>query len=115
MSDILLPYHSSSILSSTAGSLPERFKKGRSGSSEVRSFVTDRKDGTGQIGAFLQIDREGALAPAEAEQGIRSGKYQGPFAGVPAAVKDNICTKGMETTCASRILSGFTRPMMPVR
>lgn len=60
------------------------------------------------IGAFLHLDREGAFAQAEEiERGIRKGKYQTPLAGVPVAVKDNICTKGMETTCASRILQGF--------
>lgn len=47
---------------------------------------------------------------AEVQQGIDSGKYTGPLAGVPIAIKDNICTKDMPTTCSSRILDGFVPP-----
>ena len=96
----------------TAGELARKIRKGEIRPSEaVEASLLQIERMEPQIGAFLQIDREGALARAEeVEQGIRSGKYQGPFAGVPAAVKDNICTKGMETTCASRILSGFYPP-----
>ena len=96
----------------TAGELARKIQKGEIRPSEaVEASLLQIERMEPQIGAFLQIDREGALARAEeVEQGIRSGKYQGPFAGVPAAVKDNICTKGMETTCASRILSGFYPP-----
>ncbi len=61
-----------------------------------------------QIQAFLHVDEEAALARADqVEQGIRQGRYTGPLAGVPLAVKDNFCVRGMETTCASRILKGF--------
>ena len=96
----------------TAGELAGKIRKGEIRPSEaVEASLLQIERMEPQIGAFLQIDREGALARAEeVEQGIQSGKYQGAFAGVPAAVKDNICTKGMETTCASRILSGFYPP-----
>lgn len=46
----------------------------------------------------------------EVTEGISSGKYSSPLAGVPVAIKDNICTKEMETTCCSKILGGFTAP-----
>ncbi|HYN84672.1 MAG TPA: Asp-tRNA(Asn)/Glu-tRNA(Gln) amidotransferase subunit GatA [Pyrinomonadaceae bacterium] len=66
------------------------------------------------LNAFLQIDRDGALrhadeldaesaSPARAEAAT-------PLRGVPVAVKDNICTRGMQTTCGSRILAGYHPP-----
>ena len=61
-----------------------------------------------QVHAFLSVDDD-ILAGRiqEVEEGIRSGRYSGPLAGVPVAVKDNICTKGQKTTCASKILENF--------
>ena len=61
-----------------------------------------------QIGAFLLTDKEKTERRVkEVEEGIRQGRYTGPLAGVPVAVKDNICTRGMKTTCASRMLENF--------
>ena len=51
----------------------------------------------GELNAFLEIDRQGAVKRAEVERG-------GVLAGVPVAVKDNICVKGMQASCGSRIL-----------
>lgn len=63
------------------------------------------------IHAFLTIDKEKAYQRAgEVQRQIDSGKCTGPLAGVPMAVKDNICTKGMQTTCASRMLYNFIPP-----
>ena len=61
-----------------------------------------------QVHAFLSVD-ENRLARRvqEVEEGIKNGSYSGPLAGVPIAVKDNICTKGQKTTCASKILENF--------
>ena len=61
-----------------------------------------------QVHAFLSVD-ENRLASRvqEVEEGIKNGSYSGPLDGVPIAVKDNICTKGQKTTCASKILENF--------
>ena len=59
------------------------------------------------LNAFLQIDREGALRRAEEIE--KSGKA-GPLAGIPIAVKDNICVKGMQASCGSKILGDYHPP-----
>jgi len=57
---------------------------------------------------YVTLDRDGALARAkEVQKKIEEGKLCGPLTGVPVAVKDNMCTKGMLTTCSSKILSNF--------
>lgn len=62
----------------------------------------------GQIHSFVTIDREGALKKAEEIQAkIDSGELTGPLAGVPVAIKDNMCTEGLLTTCSSKILYNF--------
>ncbi len=61
------------------------------------------------VHSFVTVDREGALRRAkEVQKQIDDGSLTGPLAGVPAAIKDNICTKGMRTTCSSKILENFT-------
>lgn len=62
----------------------------------------------GDIHSFVSYDEESALKRAqEVQKGIEEGKYTGPLAGVPMAIKDNICTKGYTTTCSSKILENF--------
>ncbi|MDT7541378.1 MAG: aspartyl-tRNA(Asn)/glutamyl-tRNA(Gln) amidotransferase subunit [Acidobacteriota bacterium] len=56
-----------------------------------------------ELNAFLEIDREGALRRAAEIEG-------GPLACVPVAVKDNICVKGLQTSCGSRILGAYHPP-----
>lgn len=65
----------------------------------------------GKIHSFVTIDREGALKKAEEIQAkIDAGELTGPLAGVPVAIKDNMCTEGMVTTCSSKILYNFVPP-----
>ncbi len=62
----------------------------------------------GEYNSFVTVDAERALARAdEVQQAIDAGTLTGPLVGVPAAVKDNICTQGLKTTCSSRILYNF--------
>lgn len=61
-----------------------------------------------EINSFVTVDREGALKKAdEVQKLIDEGKFTGPLAGVPMAVKDNMCTQGLLTTCSSKILENF--------
>ncbi len=63
------------------------------------------------IHAFVTVDRERALERArEVQMLIDEGKLNGPLAGVPVAIKDNMCVKGMLTTCSSKILHNFVPP-----
>ncbi len=60
------------------------------------------------INAYVTVDTEGALRAAEeADKKIAEGTLKGPFAGVPVAIKDNMCIEGMLTSCSSHILDNF--------
>ena len=64
-----------------------------------------------RVHAFLYVDAEGALAAARAVDAARArGERLGPLAGVPIAVKDILTTRGVPTTCASKILEGWRPP-----
>jgi len=67
----------------------------------------DTRDG--EIQAFLGVDKDAALAQAaEVDRKREAGETLGPLAGIPVALKDNICVNGSTTTCASRILENFS-------
>lgn len=62
-------------------------------------------------GAFVSVNRESALEAARRiDKKIKAGEQLGSLAGVPVAIKDNLCTKGVRTTCGSRILEHFVPP-----
>lgn len=85
---------------------------GEASAVEVAQAHLDRIDAVdGRVHAFLHVDRDGAVAAARAVDARRAaGEPLGPLAGVPVAVKDVIATKGVPTTCASRILEGWIPP-----
>ena len=61
------------------------------------------------VNAYITVNGDEALKRAEEVQAkIDAGELTGPLAGVPFAIKDNICTKGVKTSCASKILGDFT-------
>ncbi len=61
--------------------------------------------------AYLTLDQEGArAAAAAADAELAAGTDRGPLHGIPIALKDNLCTRGMETTCSSMILAGYVPP-----
>ncbi|SFH64785.1 aspartyl/glutamyl-tRNA(Asn/Gln) amidotransferase subunit A [Selenomonas ruminantium] len=65
----------------------------------------------GDVKAYLTITRDEALAQAKAvDEKIASGEEISFLEGIPGAIKDNICTKGIKTTCASKILENFVPP-----
>ena len=70
--------------------------------------ITEREN---DIHAFNLVTTEQARATAQqVDADIKAGKPVGPLAGVPVALKDNMCTRGIETTCSSKILEGWKPP-----
>ncbi|MBQ1855943.1 MAG: Asp-tRNA(Asn)/Glu-tRNA(Gln) amidotransferase subunit GatA, partial [Anaerovibrio sp.] len=65
----------------------------------------------GDVKAYLTITRDEAIAQAKAvDEKIAKGETISFLEGIPGAIKDNICTKGVKTTCASKILQNFVAP-----
>lgn len=71
----------------------------------IASAVDSAEKLNEQLNAFLQIDRNGALKKAEAISG-----REGTLAGIPIAIKDNICVQGLQVSCGSRILGNYHPP-----
>ena len=70
--------------------------------------IRERND---ELNVFLYVDESGARAAAQrVDDAIARGDEVGPLAGVPVALKDNLCQRGIPTTCASRILEGWRPP-----
>ena len=87
----------------------------RSGERSARSIVEEHlaviADAEGEINAFNLVTADAALDRADRIDGVvAQGGDSGPLAGVPVALKDNMCTRGVPTTCGSRILDGWRPP-----
>ena len=90
-------------------------EKVSSGEISARSVVEQHieiiNDIEPDVNAFNLVIAEKALIDAdEIDSKIASGETLGPLAGVPISVKDNLCTRGVETTCSSKILEGWKPP-----
>jgi aspartyl-tRNA(Asn)/glutamyl-tRNA(Gln) amidotransferase subunit A len=79
---------------------------------ELTDAILDRAAKTeAELHAYLTLDHDGARAAAEAaDSGFAAGRDTGPLQGIPVAVKDNLVTRGIETTAASQILAGYIPP-----
>lgn len=98
-----------SLTSLTAVELGKKIKaKEVSVKEAVLASLEQIKKHEAAVNAYVTVDEEGALKRAEEVQAlIDAGELTGPLAGVPVAIKDNMCTEGMLTTCSSKILGNF--------
>ena len=93
----------------TAVSLGKKIKEKEISVREALDAVFAQIDQTeGRYHAYVTIDKEGAYKQADAvQEKIDKGELTGALAGVPVAIKDNMCTKGLLTTCSSKILENY--------
>ena len=97
------------IMSLTAVELGKKIKaKEISVKEATQAYLDQIEKVEADVHSYVTIDKEGALKRAEEVQKlIDDGTLQSPLAGIPVAIKDNMCTKGTRTTCSSKILENF--------
>ncbi len=77
----------------------------------AKAYLDEIEKNDGQIGAYLTVTADAAIKEAiESDARRARGEARSPFDGVPAGIKDNICTKGVRTTCASKMLENYVPP-----
>jgi aspartyl-tRNA(Asn)/glutamyl-tRNA(Gln) amidotransferase subunit A len=93
----------------TASELAQRIKKKDVSAEETaRSFIERIEELDGSIGSFITVEKDRALDTArDIDKKLRQGCELSPLAGIPIALKDNICTENIRTTCASKTLEDF--------
>ncbi len=98
-----------SLLDYTAVELAAKIKTGETTAVEATKAVLEQIGKSEEkLHCYVTLDKEGALKKAEEiQKKIEAGELNGPLAGVPVAIKDNMCTEGMLTTCSSKILNNF--------
>lgn len=97
------------LLDLAAVELAGQIKSGKTTAVEAMEAVIANIDSKEEeLNCYVTFDREAALSAAkEAQKKIEAGELTGPLAGVPIAIKDNMCTEGVLTTCSSKILGNF--------
>ena len=92
--------------------LRQKLKSGEVSSKElVQEKINRINELDSTLNSFLTVNAELALSKAEQiDNQIASGDHLPPLSGIPIAIKDNLCTKGIKTTCASKILDNFVPP-----
>ncbi len=100
------------LMDMTAIEATEKIKNREISAKElVRMAADEIEKRDGEINSFITVDIERALVKAEEiQRKLKCGESAGLLAGLPVSVKDNICTKGMKTTCGSRMLYNFIPP-----
>ena len=96
----------------TVHELQEKLKNKELTIKEITKAYTDRiNEKEKDVQAFVTVLTDEAEKRAEEIQNkIENGEIEGAFAGIPIGIKDNICTKGVKTTCSSRMLENFVSP-----
>ncbi|MBI3636687.1 MAG: Asp-tRNA(Asn)/Glu-tRNA(Gln) amidotransferase subunit GatA [Candidatus Rokubacteria bacterium] len=96
----------------TAHELTEAFRRGDARPSQAcEAYLARIGTLDGDVGAYLALTRDAALAAARAaDNRYRAGKPRGPLDGVPVAIKDVFCTRGVPSTSGSKILETFVPP-----
>ncbi len=97
------------LLSLSAVELGTAIREGRTTAVEAMEAVLARiEEKESLYNCYITVDRDGALSrAADVQRRIEAGELTGPLAGVPVAIKDNLCTEGLLTTCASKILENY--------
>ncbi len=99
------------MINSTLSELSAALGARQISSAELTRLFLDRiKRLNGRLNAFITVDEEQSLAQARVADERRSRGDAGPLTGIPVAHKDIYCTKGLRTTCGSRMLAGFESP-----
>lgn len=95
------------LYKSTAHELHDKLVNKEISSVELTQALYERIDAVeDQVKAYVTLDKENALAQAaKVDAKIAAGETIAPLAGIPGAIKDNICTKGLLTTCSSKMLA----------
>lgn len=99
----------SDILDMTAVELAAAIKAGKTTAVQAtEAALASIAEKDKELNCYVTVCKEEALAQAAAVQAkIEAGELSGPLAGVPVAIKDNMCTEGLLTTCSSKILGNF--------
>ena len=96
----------------TVHELMDKLEKKEIKLSDITKAYSDRiNDKEKDVNAFVTVQAEETLKKSqEIEQKVENGEINSKFAGIPIGIKDNICTKGVKTTCSSKMLENFVAP-----
>ena len=90
----------------------QALKNGEYSSVELtKAYIAEINEKEDKIGAYISVNEDVALQmAAESDKKRAAGEVLSDIAGIPAGIKDNMCTKGIKTTCASKILENYVPP-----